>query len=75
MLRGFPKSCQMAALEGVWYLFARGDVEALAAALVELLSQPQKSADYGQLARKTVEQRFGLGIVGERLADALASRA
>ena len=51
-------------------LFPRGDVETLAAALVELLSEPRKSADYGRLARKTVEQRFSLEIVGTRLAHA-----
>ena len=48
-------------------LFARGDFDALTAALVELLSDPAKALDYGSLARSSVEQRFALGSVGRRL--------
>jgi starch synthase len=48
-------------------LFRRDDVEALESALVELLSDPAKSLDYGSRARTSVAQRFALDPVGRRL--------
>lgn len=55
-------------------LCRRDDAKVIAAALVELLSDSEKSERYGRLARQSIEARFALEPVGRRLA-ALISRS
>lgn len=50
-------------------LCSRDDRTALASGLIELLSDPEKTREYGRLARLSVEQRFGIQQVGRRLAE------
>ena len=52
----------------------RGDVDALAAALGELLSEGERRGDLGRRARRRVEEHFALGPVGAALRAFLVDR-
>ena len=52
----------------------RGDAQALAAALDELLPDEPRRRDLGRLARQRVEEAFSLDSVGEQLRDFFVSR-